>query len=68
VLIEDERLAAIDAYEECGGPEALYRRETVQATLADGTLVEAWAYVFNQPTDEARVIPDGDYSRHRGGG
>jgi gamma-glutamylcyclotransferase (GGCT)/AIG2-like uncharacterized protein YtfP len=68
VRIEDDRLAAIDAYEECGGPGALYRREAIQATLADGTLVEAWAYFFNQPTDEGQVIPNGDYSRYRGGG
>jgi gamma-glutamylcyclotransferase (GGCT)/AIG2-like uncharacterized protein YtfP len=67
-IVDPGRLAAIDAYEECGGHGALYRREAIQATLADGTLVEAWAYFFNQPTDDSRVILHGDYSRHRGGG
>jgi gamma-glutamylcyclotransferase (GGCT)/AIG2-like uncharacterized protein YtfP len=65
---DEERLAAIDAYEECGGPQALYRREAVLATLANGTRVEAWAYFFTHPTGGAPVIADGDYLRRRGGG
>ena len=66
--ISAERLAAIDAYEECGGPAALYRREAVEATLADRTSLDAWAYFFNLPTGDAPVIRHGDYVRHRTGG
>lgn len=66
-ISDDERLAAIDAYEECGGPHALYRRAAVAATLADGTIAAAWAYLFNRPIGEAPVIVDGDYLRHHRG-
>jgi gamma-glutamylcyclotransferase (GGCT)/AIG2-like uncharacterized protein YtfP len=66
-LTDVDRLAAIDAYELCGGPDALFRRETVQATLADGTQVAVWVYFYNFPLDPARVIASGDYLRHRSG-
>jgi len=64
VRIDDERLTAIDAYEECGGPGALYRREVVQAWLSNGIRVAAWAYFFLHPTDGARAIADGDFARY----
>lgn len=60
-----ERLAAIDAYEGCGGPEALFRREAVLVELADGTQAEAWAYFYAQPVGRGREIVDGDYARDR---
>ena len=64
---DDERLAAIDAYEECGGPQALFRREAVQATCADGRRAAAWAYFYNGPPGPAPAIPHGDFARHRHG-
>jgi gamma-glutamylcyclotransferase (GGCT)/AIG2-like uncharacterized protein YtfP len=64
---DDERLAAIDAYEECGGPDALFRREAVQATCADGRRASAWAYFYNAPPGPASAIPHGDFAQHRRG-
>lgn len=66
-IADDERLAAIDAYEECGGAAPLFRRERMEATLADGTRRSAWAYISIRPADGARIIPDGDYAAHRAG-
>ncbi|MFM8414216.1 MAG: gamma-glutamylcyclotransferase [Planctomycetota bacterium] len=66
-ITDDERLAAIDAYEECGGATSLFRRERVEATLADGTRRDAWAYLYNRAPGRAPVIPDGDYAGHRRG-
>jgi gamma-glutamylcyclotransferase (GGCT)/AIG2-like uncharacterized protein YtfP len=62
---DDDRLAAIDSYEECGGPDALFRREAVTAVRADGTHAAAWAYFYAQPVGSARVIAHGDYARDR---
>ena len=66
-ITDDERLAAIDAYEDCGGTTALFRRERVEATLADGTRKAAWAYIYNRSPGQSRVIPDGDYAGYRRG-
>jgi gamma-glutamylcyclotransferase (GGCT)/AIG2-like uncharacterized protein YtfP len=62
---DDDRLSAIDAYEECGGPGALFRREAVQATCGDGTRLSAWAYFYDLPPDAAPAISHGDFARHR---
>ncbi|MFM7138265.1 MAG: gamma-glutamylcyclotransferase [Planctomycetota bacterium] len=58
------RLEAFDAYEECNGPEPLFRRERAVARLGDATTVEAWVYRFARPTEDARIIAGGDYAAH----
>lgn len=63
-LVSDERqLAALDAYEECGGDDPLYRREPTIATRPDGSAVAAWAYFYERSLAAATVIASGDYSR-----
>lgn len=43
---EPQRLAALDDYEECGGPDPLYRRERTWAHRDDGSSVEVWVYRY----------------------
>jgi len=60
----DAVMQRLDAYEGCGtsDPEPHdYRRELVQARLASGESVPAWAYVLNRAPDGLAEIPSGDY-------
>jgi gamma-glutamylcyclotransferase (GGCT)/AIG2-like uncharacterized protein YtfP len=60
------QLAAIDAYEECGGADPLYARRELVATRPDGGMVPAWAYVYLRPVGCAPPVAGGDYAaRHR---
>jgi gamma-glutamylcyclotransferase (GGCT)/AIG2-like uncharacterized protein YtfP len=54
-------LAELDAYE---GTDPLYERRVLAVKLADGGMVEAWAYGVNQ-TPQARLIPGGDFIVHQ---
>jgi gamma-glutamylcyclotransferase (GGCT)/AIG2-like uncharacterized protein YtfP len=59
-----ELMAALDDYESVGpGYEAptLYLREVVPVTLPDGTVVEAWTYIYNKPVDETKRIVSGKF-------
>lgn len=58
------RLVALDAYEECGGPQPLYRRDRTVAHLPDGSTAAAWVYRYARQTTGARVIVGGDYAAH----
>jgi gamma-glutamylcyclotransferase (GGCT)/AIG2-like uncharacterized protein YtfP len=62
-VVDPARLAALDAYEECGGPKPLFRRERMVARRVDGTTVDAWAYRYARPPRGA-VIAGGDYAAH----
>ena len=60
----DGLMAALDEYESVGPgfePPTLYLRKTVPATLADGSIVEAWTYIYNRPVDEAKRIVSGNF-------
>jgi gamma-glutamylcyclotransferase (GGCT)/AIG2-like uncharacterized protein YtfP len=60
----EEVWKALDIYEMCGpgDPEPhLYRRETVEVALADGTATDAAVYLLNTLPKHARKIPGGDY-------
>jgi gamma-glutamylcyclotransferase (GGCT)/AIG2-like uncharacterized protein YtfP len=60
----DGTLAALDEYEGCAPTDVEpheYRRILVQATLADGPMLSAWAYVLNRPLAGLTPIPTGDY-------
>ena len=57
-------MAALDDYESVGpGYEAptLYLREVVPVTLRDGSVQEAWTYIYNRPVDEAKRIKSGKF-------
>jgi gamma-glutamylcyclotransferase (GGCT)/AIG2-like uncharacterized protein YtfP len=60
----DGTLAALDEYEGCAPSDVEpheYRRVLVQATLADGPVLSAWAYVLNRSIAGLTPIPSGDY-------
>ncbi len=61
-ITDPAMLTALDAYEECGGPEPLFRRERMLARLGDGTTLDAWAYRYARPPVGARIIASGDYA------
>ncbi|UZE48773.1 gamma-glutamylcyclotransferase family protein [Rhodopseudomonas sp. P2A-2r] len=57
-------LAELDEYESCGpnfDPPTLYLRETLPVTLADGSVHEAWTYIYNRPVEEAKRIASGRF-------
>jgi gamma-glutamylcyclotransferase (GGCT)/AIG2-like uncharacterized protein YtfP len=59
-----ELMAALDDYESIGPgyqPPTLYLRETIPVTLADGSVVKAWTYIYNRPVDEAKRIVSGRF-------
>jgi gamma-glutamylcyclotransferase (GGCT)/AIG2-like uncharacterized protein YtfP len=62
-VVDPTRLAALDAYEECGGPKPLFRRERMVARRVDGTTVHAWAYRYAR-SPRGAVIAGGDYAAH----
>jgi len=57
--VTPETLARIDVLE---GYPTLYVRETVAATLADGSVVQAMVYIMRKLPAGAREIPGGDWS------
>ena len=60
----DELMAALDDYESVGpGHEepTLYVREVVPVTLRDGSVMEAWTYIYNRPVNEAKRIVSGKF-------
>jgi gamma-glutamylcyclotransferase (GGCT)/AIG2-like uncharacterized protein YtfP len=57
-------LAALDDYEGCGPDDDApteYARVIRDVTLADGTTIRAWVYVYNWPVDPARHIASGRF-------
>ena len=65
-ITDPARLEPLDAYEECGGPDPLFRRERTLVRLPDGTTVEAWLYRYARPPLGV-VIAGGDYAAHIAG-
>jgi gamma-glutamylcyclotransferase (GGCT)/AIG2-like uncharacterized protein YtfP len=62
--VPQELLVTFDEYEGCGPSLAqptAYLRETLPVTLADGTVHEAWTYVYNWPVDETKRITSGRF-------
>ena len=61
-------LARLDRYEGCSRsarPPGEYQRERLRVTLDDGTMLDAWAYLYRYPTRALRLIAGGDYLRYR---
>ncbi len=44
-----------------------YRRETIVANRSNGTVVEAWIYVYTAPLDGLPLITSGDWLKHKSG-
>lgn len=60
-----EQLAALDTYEECGGPAPLFRRVLATARSRDGSERMAWVYVYARNAAGATRIDGGDYTAWR---
>ena len=58
LTVTAEGLAHMDILE---GYPRLYRREEVEATLSDGTVVKTMVYVMNRLPERATVIASGDW-------
>jgi gamma-glutamylcyclotransferase (GGCT)/AIG2-like uncharacterized protein YtfP len=57
-------MAALDDYESVGPgyePPTLYLRETIPVTLADGSVSEAWTYIYNKPVIAEKRIASGRF-------
>lgn len=63
-----ERLALLDDYEECGGPNPLFRRVVLTASRGDGSCCPVWAYRYERSVAGGRRIPGGDYAAFRAAG
>ena len=56
-------LATLDEYEGCapGVASPLYLRQLLPVTLGDGTVSEAWTYVYNRPVAKLKRIASGRF-------
>jgi gamma-glutamylcyclotransferase (GGCT)/AIG2-like uncharacterized protein YtfP len=66
-LSSPDELAALDAYEECGGPNPLYHRAVAIVRRENGEQTTAWAYFYARSVAGKPRIPGGDYLAHRRG-
>jgi gamma-glutamylcyclotransferase (GGCT)/AIG2-like uncharacterized protein YtfP len=57
-------LDAIEGYSPLQPDTSLYLRASVEVTLHDGSVRQAWVYFYNAPLGRARRIPSGDYLEH----
>jgi gamma-glutamylcyclotransferase (GGCT)/AIG2-like uncharacterized protein YtfP len=60
----DEMLREFDMYEACGegfAEPTQYVRQMLSVTLADGTLSEAWTYLYNWPVARLPRIASGRF-------
>lgn len=65
VTDKPEIVVALDRYEGCikACPESsLYTREILPITMEDGSVLDAWIYCYNHPTDGFYLIEDGDFA------
>ena len=64
----DELLGAFDMYEACGEgfePPTEYVRKMLSVTLADGSVSDAWTYLYNWPVARLPQIASGRFSKTR---
>ncbi len=67
-LSSPDELAALDAYEECGGPNPLYHRAVAIVRRENGEQATAWAYFYMRSVAGKTRIHGGDYLAYRRGG
>lgn len=55
----------LDDYEDIFEDEekSLYLRKIIPVLLNDGTLLNCWVYIYNQPVEELGVILSGDFRK-----
>jgi gamma-glutamylcyclotransferase (GGCT)/AIG2-like uncharacterized protein YtfP len=64
-------LSQLDEYEGFDPQDpagSLFLRVPVAVTLADGSELRCWMYVYNHDPGDAPLVPDGDYVRWKEGG
>ena len=59
-----DALDELEGYRPGDPATSLYTRELTPVTLADGSVVDAWAYFYNAPLGRAERIESGDYLEH----
>jgi gamma-glutamylcyclotransferase (GGCT)/AIG2-like uncharacterized protein YtfP len=60
----DRLLAVLDDYESIGlqyEQPTLYLREMLPVTRGDGSVVQAWTYIYNRPVSETKRIKSGRF-------
>jgi gamma-glutamylcyclotransferase (GGCT)/AIG2-like uncharacterized protein YtfP len=59
----EESLVTFDEYEGCGPDVASpqYLRQVLPVSLDDGTIIEAWTYVYNRPVAKLKRIASGRF-------
>jgi gamma-glutamylcyclotransferase (GGCT)/AIG2-like uncharacterized protein YtfP len=59
----EESFATLDEYEGCGPGVASpqYTRQPLPVTRDDGTVSEAWTYVYNRPVAKLKRITSGRF-------
>ena len=54
-------LAILDDYEGCALPQPRYLRQLLPVIRGDGTVIEAWTYVYNRPVAKLKRIASGRF-------
>ena len=65
--VPEAMLREFDMYEACGEgfpSPTEYIREMLPVTLADGSVSEAWTYLYNWPVTELPLIASGKFLEH----
>ncbi len=53
--------AILDDYEGCTLPQPRYLRQLLPVTREDGSIIEAWTYVYNRPVAQLKRIASGRF-------
>ena len=53
--------AILDDYEGCALPQPRYLRQLLPVTRQDGSVVEAWTYIYNRPVTQLKRIDSGRF-------
>src|ERR1041385_1872420 len=54
-------LAVLDDYEGCALPQPRYLRQLLPVTREDGSIREAWMYIYNRPVAQLKRIASGRF-------
>lgn len=65
-LSDPAALAVLDRFEDCRPADPANSEYLRQRLPLSGRPASAWVYVFNRPTTDLALIPDGDWAAHQG--